>query len=65
MPSGRGYTIVPIILHEAETVQQILRRLYDKGIYVMGSFIRWYRGARPGYGSRSRPPTSGSTWIRL
>jgi glycine C-acetyltransferase len=32
------HPIVPIILHEAETVQQMSRMLYDEGIYVIGFF---------------------------
>ncbi len=29
---------MPIILHEAEIVQQMSRMLYDEGIYVIGFF---------------------------
>ncbi len=32
------HPIVPIILHEAELVQEMSRRLYDQGIYVIGFF---------------------------
>ncbi len=32
------HPIVPIILHEAEIVQQMSRMLYDEGIYVVGFF---------------------------
>jgi glycine C-acetyltransferase len=32
------HPIVPIILHEAEIVQQMSRMLYDEGIYVIGFF---------------------------
>ncbi len=32
------HPIVPIILHQAETVQQMSRMLYDEGIYVIGFF---------------------------
>jgi glycine C-acetyltransferase len=32
------HPIVPIILHEAEPVQEMSRRLYDEGIYVIGFF---------------------------
>ncbi|MRR08899.1 aminotransferase class I/II-fold pyridoxal phosphate-dependent enzyme, partial [bacterium] len=32
------HPIVPIILHEAELVQEMSRRLYDEGIYVIGFF---------------------------
>ena len=32
------HPIVPIILHEAEVVQQMSRMLYDEGIYVIGFF---------------------------
>ena len=32
------HPIVPIILHEAELVQEMSRRLFDEGIYVIGFF---------------------------
>jgi len=32
------HPIVPIILHEAELVQEMSRRLYDQGVYVIGFF---------------------------
>jgi glycine C-acetyltransferase len=32
------HPIVPIILHQAEVVQQMSRMLYDEGIYVVGFF---------------------------
>ncbi|MCU0607351.1 MAG: glycine C-acetyltransferase [Candidatus Edwardsbacteria bacterium] len=32
------HPIVPIILHEAELVQEMSRRLYDEGVYVIGFF---------------------------
>jgi glycine C-acetyltransferase len=32
------HPIVPIILHQAEIVQQMSRMLYDEGIYVVGFF---------------------------